>query len=170
MDVVRALVEDKKVNVNARMPGSRYPGGGELPKGSTALHCLAEGGHWWQIAQVIPYLVHCGADLNAIEEGNGLTPLGYALRRVNGPQFSKRTVMTLLELGASPNGVDRGGNSYLSWTTKHPEMFQLLVQYGAVITRSAVEAAIRQQDVNLVQILFSNGADPNERKAGEECP
>lgn len=169
MDVIRTLVEDKKVNVNARMPGSRYPGD-ELPKDSTALHCLAEGGHWWQTAQAIPYLVHHGADLDAVEKENGLTPLGYALRRVNGPHFTKRTVKALLDLGASPNGVDCGGNSYLSWTVKCPEMFQLLVQHGAAVTRSAVVAAIYQQDVDLVQMLLSNGADPNERKAGEERP
>lgn len=169
MDVIRTLVEDKKVDINARkpMPGRRED---ELPNGPTALHCLAAGEHWWQTAQAIPYLVRHGADLDAVEQENGLTPLGYALRSINGPHFSRRTVETLLALGASPNRTDCRGNSYLFWTIKHPEMFQLLVQHGAVITRSTLSAAIYQQDVDLVQMLLSNGADPNERKVGEELP
>lgn len=163
MDVIRMLVEDKKVDVNEAMFERDYYG---LSKSATALHVLAEGIHWWQSAQAIPYLLQHGADLEA--EVYGLTPLGYALRNINLPQFSKRAVEALLASGASPNKSDKSGGSYLSWTIKHPEMFHALVQKGATITRSTLEAAIDQQDMDVIQMLLSNGADPNQRKVGEE--
>ena len=103
-------------------------------------------------------------------EENGMTPLGYALRSIRGPHFRKQTVVALLDLGANPNGADSRGNSYLSWTIEYPDIFQLLLRHGAAITRSVLVAAIQKQDVGLVEMLLSNGADPNQREVGEEHP
>ena len=170
MAVVRVLVEDKEVDVNARMLGSTYPDAGKLANGPSALHYLAEGKHWWQVSQAIPYLVHHGADLEAVEWEHSLTPLGSALKNIHGPRFRKETVEMLLSMGANANGADGMGISYLSWTIDYPEIFQLLVRHGAVISRSVLAAAIEKQDIDLLKMLLSNGADPNQRKVGEERP
>ena len=168
MDVVRILVEEKKVDVNARMAGSHYPKD-TIPNGGSALHFLAAGGHWWQFALAIPYIVEHGADME-IKDTDGLTPLGVALRSIKGPHFSKRTVETLLELGASPDGEERWGKSYLSMTIDHKEIFELFIRHNASISQPALAGAIRKKDIGLLQTMLARSADPNTRKVGYEKP
>lgn len=167
MQIVRMLVEEKGVDVNARMAGSSYSGV-DPPGGPTALHFLAGSDCWWHTAQAIPYLVEHGADLEAAS--NGLTPLGYALQSIKGPHFSPKTVEALLKLGANANGSFKGKGSYLSATMRYPQIFELLLQHGATITQPVLVQAIRLQDVDLLRTMLANGADPNMRKAGREVP
>ncbi|KAF2231818.1 ankyrin [Viridothelium virens] len=169
MDVLRLLVEEKKVDVDARMVGRTYKDA-VIPNGPTALHQLAGSTHWWHTAQAIPFLVKHGADLEA-KDSDGVTPLGIALSSIDGPHFNKRTIQTLLDLGANPNGGYRWqGSSYLSRAINHRDVFKLLIRHGAEITQPTMRAAIRKKDIDFLRTMLENGADPNMRKVGEEIP
>ena len=169
MDVIRVLLEDKRVDVIARM-AVRSSRNRSIPNGPAALHYLAAGSHWWQAAEAIPYLVkHHGADME-LKNSTGRTPLGYAMQAINGPHFSKRTVEILLNLGADPNEGELRGASYLSMAVPHKEIFELLVQNGAIITQPTLIAVINRQDVDLLQRILAAGADRNMRKVGKEVP
>jgi len=81
MAVLGVLVEKFRVDVNAKSeaeePEDEYEDA--EPGGMSALHYLANGYHWWQAAQGIPYLVtQSGADKDLRNEG-GKTPLRIAL-------------------------------------------------------------------------------------------
>ncbi|KAL9084258.1 MAG: hypothetical protein Q9165_008169 [Trypethelium subeluteriae] len=168
MDVLRLLLEEKKVNVNARMAGQTYEDS-VIPNGPTALHEVAGSSHWWHTAQAIPFLVKHGADLEA-KDSDGVTPLGIALSSIDGPHFSMKTVRTLLDLGANPKGSHRGQGSYLSRSISHRNVFKLLIEYGAAFDQPTIRVAIREKNIDLLRTMLEEGADPNMRKVGKETP
>lgn len=165
MDVLQMLVEKKSVNIDAMVPSNQFSQIGL----ETALHCLVRGGHWWQVEQALPYLLSKGANTE-LSDGLGLTPLNVALQNIKGPNFNKRIIEILLKYGANPNAVDNRDVSCLSRASSNREIYQLLIQHGAIVTQSALAAAIKACDVDLLQTMLESGVDPNIRQVGKEVP
>nr|XP_036584003.1 ankyrin repeat-containing protein [Colletotrichum truncatum]KAF6793262.1 ankyrin repeat-containing protein [Colletotrichum truncatum] len=161
MDVIRVLVESVGVNLNSR----RRLGGFSIGEG--ALHILVRGGFWWQTSVALPYLVQKGADIE-IRDGNGLTPLNAALERVGSITFNRRLVEKLIELGADVNSVDDKGKSCLSRVAGDTKLTKFLLQNGAIVSSSALIAAIDNKDPGLLEALLSTGADPNVQQTIEQ--
>ncbi|KAH8886459.1 ankyrin [Thozetella sp. PMI_491] len=167
MNVLRMLVEKLGVDVNAtswRNP-PRHTIEDELCKDETALHCLIRGGHWWQVAEALPYLVQHGANLEA-RDYCGHTPLGAALQKMDWIEFDKRAVEDLVKLGADVNSADDNGNPCLARATRDLEMTRLLLDHGAVITGHALLSAIRWQNMEAIQELLGRGCNPNVQHPG----
>ncbi|KAH8895430.1 ankyrin [Thozetella sp. PMI_491] len=165
MDVLRLLVEVFGVNVNVQSRKSDptdYSNGPDkrMLKDKSALHCLIRGGHWWQTAEALPYLIQHGADLEVRDE-NGLTPLNTALHRIGLLRFDRRAVEILVRAGADVNSTDARGVSCLERTVSDVDIMKLLISHGAKVSRSTLMAAIRQANPEALEALLSSGADPN---------
>ncbi|KAM5349841.1 hypothetical protein ACJ41O_006346 [Fusarium nematophilum] len=171
MDVVRLLVEKKGADLNATAMSLRESrhGYGLDAKGPTALHALARGDHWWQTNEALSYLLRQGADIEARDE-RGITPLGAALESINGPRFDRKAVEVLLQFGADPNAVDNRGQTCLSRTGGHRDIYQLLIRHGAAVFPATMVDAIKRQDVTLLESILAGGVDANLRKPGQEVP
>ncbi|KAH7014372.1 ankyrin repeat-containing domain protein [Microdochium trichocladiopsis] len=174
MDVVRLLVEHFGVDVNdvGKVMPSYWNTAGTGPSGTSALHALAEGGHWWQAAQAIPYLVAHGADVNIRSQkgqaGKLTTPLNVALRPLMwhcNLSVSKRAVQVLLEHGADVTAVDDQGVSPLDRGMRDVEIWALLVGKGARVSSQDLIAAIDNANPAALEALLAAGADPNGRRS-----
>ncbi|KAM5358037.1 hypothetical protein ACJZ2D_015659 [Fusarium nematophilum] len=152
MDVLRVLVEKKGVDVSAQAPGN----------GPQALHHLARGGHWWQLAQAMPYLVSKGADLEA-RDSNGETPLHHAVGGL-GP-LCAAAVKALLDLGADVHATDSLGEGCLAKAARNEELVRILVSHGAVVDSSAISSAVLTRNLGVLKALLSSGGalDPTTR-------
>ncbi|RDL35394.1 uncharacterized protein BP5553_07325 [Venustampulla echinocandica] len=164
MNVIRVLVEHFGLAIQTPVQQNIC-----IDDGDTALHFLVSGNHWWQIAEALPYLVGRGANMELRGNG-GLTPLNASLEGIGGPNFNRPAVEILLELGADANSSDDHGVSCLVRACKDREIFQLLLRHGAIITHAAMTAAIDKMDVDLLETMLSNGADPNIRRVEKEVP
>lgn len=79
--------------------------------------------------------------------------------------------MIFLRAGADPNAVDKYGRSCLAYAVKDRAVCETLLEYGAVITPSALISAIRSKDLDILQLMLCRpGVDPNMRKPGKEIP
>ncbi|KAF3805193.1 hypothetical protein GCG54_00010470 [Colletotrichum gloeosporioides] len=159
MDVLRVLVESVGVNLNSL---SRPKPGWHLASQS-ALHTVVKGDFWWQISQALPYLINKGANIE-IRDGEGRTPLNYALSHAGTIIFQRKAVETLIELGADVNSVDDKGKSCLARARVDTGLTKLLLDHGAIVTYSALTAAIDDRDADGLELLLSSGADVNERE------
>jgi ankyrin repeat protein len=168
MDVLRILIEKKGISVNsAKNNDQSYKQ--PAPCG-TALHRLANRGRpaWWQLQQALPYLLSKGADTE-IRDSQGMTPLHLCLDKIGKPDFCKEMAKTLLEAGANPNAVDNNDSSCLARAMDNREVCKMLLDYGAKVSHSALAAAIKSLDLDLLQFMLSReGVDPNMRKVGKE--
>src|SRR5690606_28447145 len=141
MDVVRVLLEDIGVDINARsicgrqrhiIPGSDTR---QVPD-QTVLHVLARGSYSWQSTLALPYLIAKGADLDA-RDAAGLTPLLTALGRISVPSFDDCIVRKLVTHGADVNARDPRGRSCLGQAVSDRSIVQYLLEHGARVTFSA---------------------------------
>jgi ankyrin repeat protein len=121
------------------------------------------GNHWWQVNKAIPYLVEHGADL--VLDADGITPLAATLDTFKLLTFTKRAVELLIELGADVNAADDKGISCLARAGDDNELIKLLLRHGAVVTHSAIIAAINSKNAFILEALLSHGADPNIRQS-----
>lgn len=149
MDVLQVLVEKKGVDINALSNIHRA--------GMCALHAVAEGGSWWQVAQAMPYLVSKGADLEA-RDYKGNTPLLCALARFN--PFHVAAAKTLIELGADVNAVDSAGEGCLEKAAHSQELVRLLVNHGVEVTPAAISSAAWNDDLGVMKALLSSEKTP----------
>ncbi|KAH8894183.1 ankyrin [Thozetella sp. PMI_491] len=171
MNVIRLLVEKKGADLNVSASTLRAVGFGSVNRtqGPTALHVLARGGHWWQTEVALPYLLGKGADTGARDE-RGITPLSAALEAIAGPQFNINTVKTLLKFGADPNVADNNGQTSLALVGANREVYQLLIQHGAIVSPSTMVDVIQRGDTALLEDILASGVDPNLREPGKEVP
>lgn len=166
MDVVRLLVAKFNVDVNEYCYGPTYRGNARtgMERLHTALHEVAKGQHWWQVALCIPYLISKDANVNAKDQ-KGRTPLHIALGGLsgsNGP-FHKEAVRNLLAGGADPNEQDTAGISCLASAAGDVDTIRLLLEYKAKISADALFMALHARRVDSLTVLLEAGANPNGR-------
>ncbi|KAH0430166.1 hypothetical protein CcaCcLH18_05870 [Colletotrichum camelliae] len=162
MEALRVLVESVGVNPDSL---SRSKSGWNLSSQS-ALHTVVRGDFWWQVSQALPYLIKQGANVE-IRDGEGRTPLNYALSHAGTIIFQRKVVETLIELGADVNSVDDRGNSCLARARVDTSLTKLLLKHGAVVTYNALIATIDNRDASGLELLLSTGADVNVREIRE---
>ena len=162
LEVLKVLVEDMKIDVNAHRIKPELRPDQKLAPGDTALHVVATGKQWWHVAQALPYLLAMGADIEA-KDKNGKTALQIALdaHESNCGYFHKRAVEVLLEHGADVNAVNPNGDTCVATASWNVDLVKLLLQHGAKVTGTAVFAAIDYYNVEMLEALLLGGADPN---------
>ncbi|KAK1708404.1 hypothetical protein CaCOL14_005156 [Colletotrichum acutatum] len=146
-DMIRLLVETFGVDINE----------------DSALHSLAKGYHWWQVAQALSYLIIWGADLE-IKNSRGQTPLHIALGMEDGVGlFHIDAAHQLILAGADVNAVDKAGRSCLSYARHDVDLTRFLVKHGAVVHADAIFGAINEMQPGVLDALLSAGGDANIR-------
>ncbi|KAF4999305.1 hypothetical protein FGRMN_2533 [Fusarium graminum] len=146
MEVIHMLVEKKKVDLNARSF-----------EGLTALHVLATGKHWWQVAQAMPYLISRGANLEARDDKER-TPLLYSF--ANSDPLRTMAIKALVEYGANGNVVDADGDGCINKAVPNGELVRLLIDHGTEIHPLTISSAIWSQEPNVLEILLSGKNTP----------
>ncbi|CAG8372237.1 unnamed protein product [Penicillium salamii] len=165
MKVVRTLVENMGVNIDAKCRQRRWVDGkNKNVLDGAVLHSLAHGSTWWSVHQALPYLISKGANL---EVGNdrGDTPLHIALdyNKSRGV-FHRDAVDILLDHGADVNAVNVNGETCLSKSGADIDLVKLLFSRGATITANAIFAAIEFGNVELLELYLSHGDVANMRR------
>ncbi|EMT64650.1 Serine/threonine-protein phosphatase 6 regulatory ankyrin repeat subunit C [Fusarium odoratissimum] len=141
MEVIRVLVEEKGVDINARGRD-----------GLTALHILVTGKEWWRVFHAMPYLLSKGADME-IRDDKGCTPLLYAVTRWGA--FRTAAMKSLIDKGANVNVIDSEGNGCLNKAAHQEEFIRLLVGHGAEVSPTTILSAIESKHPNILSILLS---------------
>ncbi|KAF5235332.1 hypothetical protein FANTH_11737 [Fusarium anthophilum] len=141
MEVIRVLVEEKGVDINARGRD-----------GLTALHILITGKEWWQVFHAMPYLLSKGADME-IRDDKGCTPLLYSFTKWGA--FRTAAMKLLIDKGADVNVVDSEGNGCLNKAAHKEEFVRLLVGHGAEVSPTTILSAIESKYPNILSILLS---------------
>ncbi|KAI1172127.1 ankyrin [Nemania sp. FL0916] len=160
-------------SVNSHLPRTLVPrnleqyrrdGCQRAVKDQSVLHAFVHGNRWWQATLALPYLVEkAGADLE-VRDAEGRTPLNAALACAGLLTFNRRAVETLVALGADVNAVDDRGVSCLARAQADIDLVKLLLRHGAIVTQSAMIAAIKGGAVAVLEALLSSGSSPNVRK------
>lgn len=105
-------------------------------------------------------LIRSGANVNFIEDKDGITPLVYAICKKN-----TKMVKLLLDNGAQTNFFTRKNFSPLLFAGNDLEIIKLLVEYGANINLSAQEyftplsVAIQKKYTDVIQFYIEKGLD-----------
>ncbi|KAJ5164960.1 uncharacterized protein N7500_006790 [Penicillium coprophilum] len=165
MKVVRTLVENLGVNIDAKRREERYVDDDYVTVLDHAvLHDLAKGETWWNVHQALPYLISKGADLE-VRNDKGETPLHIALdyNKSKGV-FYKDAVDILLNHGADVNAVSASGETCLSKAGADIDLIKLLLSRGAAITATAIFAAIDFCNVELLELYLSRSDVANMRR------
>ncbi|KAF4635790.1 hypothetical protein G7Y89_g2312 [Cudoniella acicularis] len=166
LDVVKLLVETFGANVNIQQEerSRQALGGAMFVPGTSPLHVLAVGNHWWQ-TEAMKYLLSKGANTE-LKNASGETVLHVALARsLNGSYKTREVVQILLDHDADPNALDATGLTCLSKATYDIELVRLLLKYGADIflgTKPVLLSAIDTQDLSMVTTILEAGADCNQ--------
>ena len=134
LEVVRYLVEAKKLDVNARND-----------RGETPLHLATKN----NCVTVAKYLIEAGADVN-VRDRDGKTPLHVAVKHAG-----KGLVELLLKHGADPNAADNSGMA--------PIHYAVLRLISPVPARTTVEGEDKSDLSELIELLVKAGADINAR-------
>lgn len=159
MDVLKQLVEGYYVNVDAQCRKHAH-GEGEHRSQVTigALHHLATGNCWWYVDKALPYLVQKGANLE-LRNHEGETPLLIALSSTGA--FHQEAAKILINGGADVNAVDDDGNTCLSKAGDDLNLMKLLIAHGAQVTAQAIQSAIERVQVDILEVLLSQGDHAN---------
>ena len=159
MDVLKQLVEDYGVNVDAQCREHAH-GQDEYRSQVTigALHHLATGDCWWFVEKALPYLIQKGANLE-LRNNEGETPLLTALSSTG--EFRQEAAIILIKGGADVNAVDDDGNTCLSKVGDDLNLMKLLIEHGAQVTAEAVQSAIESAQVDILEVLLSQGDHAN---------
>jgi ankyrin repeat protein len=153
MDVLKLVVEDFGVNMNAKLTERIYRDRKYLPTITRGvLHDLAAGKFWWHVHQALPYLIQMGADVN-IQNRDRETPLIVALKSHH--PFSKKAFKVLVKAGADVNVADNAGNTCLSRAADDLNIIKLLIAHGPEVSPSAILSALELEKVDLLEILLS---------------
>ncbi|TEY39691.1 hypothetical protein BOTCAL_0454g00020 [Botryotinia calthae] len=167
MDMVRLLIEEGQVDVNAHhvtKDRSDFENTETIIQGKTALHILAQGEFWWQI-EAITYLV----EHDALDE-KGRTPLEIASTYIVDDStagkdfFRTQCCEALLKLGADPNKVNPEGLTALNKAGSDEDTIRILLKHGANVdkgTKSVLISTIEYGDVRTLRLYLENGVDPN---------
>ncbi|PLB44109.1 ankyrin [Aspergillus steynii IBT 23096] len=154
LPLLRLLVETFDADVNVRSTTN------EDFSGTSILHILAKGEHWWQ-TDAVRYVLDKGADVTMQDGRDRRTALHVAMsavpRRIG-------ILKALLEHGANPNTADKDGVTPFNLTTGDPELFRLFLRYGADVTTGnepMLFRAIQNLNVDLVQEILMAGVDCN---------
>lgn len=127
--------------------------------GYSPLHAVAEGNHWWQAHQALPYLIAQKADLSA-RTSRGVTPLHVALRTAS--IFQRQIVNTLLKGSADVNAVDDDGLSCLAVALDRPsnnDFVKLLISKGAQVDPSVLYAAVNKGETDRLECFLKESVD-----------
>ncbi|KAG4295066.1 hypothetical protein FPRO06_01650 [Fusarium proliferatum] len=141
MNVIRVLVEEKGVDINARGRD-----------GLTALHILVTGKEWWQVFHAMPYLLSKGANMESRDD-KGCTPLLHSFTKWGA--FRTAAMKSLIDKGADVNVVDSEGNGCLNKAAHQEEFVRLLVSHGAEVSPTTILSAIESKHPNILSILLS---------------
>lgn len=164
MDVVRLLV-NAGVDVNAYhyvFERSKHDAPKNRVPGSTVLHRLAEGSHYWHV-EAIEYLIAQGANVDALD-AQKQTPLKIACCQSNIKDngfFKPNIVEVLLRNGADPNRIDNQGQVPLNYVRSDPETIETLLRYGARIDagkKNVLMSAAEAEEVETIDLCLRNGA------------
>jgi ankyrin repeat protein len=162
LEVLRVLVEQLRVDVN-EATNSKYDSirDVQVPGGVTAIHELAQGNHWWQVAEGLPYLLsRPGVDLEARNEDDE-TPLCTALRS-SGP-FGKHAARVLIQHGANVTRSTRFGNFYTCRVGTDSGLLRLMREHGAMVNSRDVLSTL---DLQLLKDHLADGDHLNVPYAG----
>jgi ankyrin repeat protein len=171
MEVVKVLVEDFTVDVNAKSRVDVYiTGRRKSVPGNGALHHLAEGCSWWHVDQALPYLIKMGADLE-IRDEKGATPLHVALdfSRYKGV-FYREAARVLIDGGADVNAIDTKGHTCLAKAGNDVQLIKLLLANDAQVSATAIFCAIELRQLDILKVLLSSGEVANMRPPRLENP
>jgi len=166
LEIVQLLVE-AGADVNNSTMNGRTPVGSALSQAPALLFAAA-----WGRLDIVEFLLASGADPNAIEEGDGVTPLQLAAW-FNHPEI----VTILLEYGAEVDirRTDYEGMTGLQGAASSgaTEVAELLIQAGAdvnlqdlrfgntALIYAVVYALEGDTQVEMTRMLLEAGADPN---------
>ncbi|OJJ78555.1 uncharacterized protein ASPGLDRAFT_182453 [Aspergillus glaucus CBS 516.65] len=168
MDVLKQLVEDFGVSMDAQCSERVYHGGEyQILMTTSALHYLATGNCWWHVDGALPYLIEKGANLN-LRNHDGATPLHIALASTEA--FCKEAAKILIKGGADVNAVDDDGNTCLSKAGNDLDLIKLLIAHGAKVSAAAIFSAINLGQVEILEVLLSQGDYANLRSPGPTKP
>lgn len=103
MDVLQFLVEEIGVDINVQHRKHKGLGG-------SVLHSLADGAHWWHVAQSLPYVIKMGANIE-LRDSRGCTPLHIALESLKNGPFCEEAANILVSNGADVNAADHNGKT-----------------------------------------------------------
>ncbi|KAI1847609.1 hypothetical protein JX266_006461 [Neoarthrinium moseri] len=164
MEVLGVLVEDLGVDVDEfqykkEWIGKEYV----MAPVENALHHVAKGKFWWQMALALPYLLERGADIEK-RDFRGRTPLHTALHGSGGygkDLYQQEIVATLIGAGANVNAVDENGISCLALAGKNIDLVKMLIRHGATFEADVLFSAIETHQPEILECLLSAGADPN---------
>ena len=159
LDIIQTLVERYGANVNEVYTIKGY----DRPEGSTPLHRLAIGAHWWH-QKAAEYLVKHGANLEA-RASCGATPLLAACNSSwNRGHARLPNIRVLLRAGADPNAIDEAGRTALKLASRDLEVVKELLRAGADPNQGKqliIFDAIDAKNLDLVRVLLENRADCN---------
>lgn len=124
------------------------------------------------------FLIHCVKDLSI----KGVDPnlqnyLGETILHLGVREGQKNVVALLLNFKADPNAIDFFGFAPLCLNTSDPEITQLLLDHGAEIDyqtnpdgNTALHFASQNGQLETIEILLENGANPNIQNEKGETP
>ncbi|CZR68979.1 uncharacterized protein PAC_18880 [Phialocephala subalpina] len=153
LDVIKVLVDDFKVDINARCKKENI----------TALHVLASSQHWWQ-SHALEYLLQHGV---SPEIKNGALHVAIHSRR------GEVAAEILLRYGADPNFVGEDGLTCLNNASQYPAIVRDLIKYGADASggkKPFVFDAIKALDLDTINLLVEMKTDLNLKPEPEPEP
>ncbi|KAK4234437.1 ankyrin repeat-containing domain protein [Achaetomium macrosporum] len=156
LHIVQLLVDRLGVDVNAVYNRSGYC---HKLRGTTALHILASGAHFWQV-EALGYLLSKGADIEARNK-DGMTPLLAAIDRQADASVTVKAP-----------GTESDGRSALELSDQ-AGVTKSLLEHGASVEScpGILRRAIKEwMEPGIVELLLDAELDPNQLPPSQEKP